>query len=99
MLRSSSLVTRVVSRAQGPKVQNQQRKVHAYTSVGKRVVTLIPGDGIGPEITSSVVGIIQASGAPVEFERFDLNPEAPFPETLLMRYAKDSLLNSSRIPL
>lgn len=35
----------------------------------KRTVTLIPGDGIGPEITESVVAILAAAGAPVEWER------------------------------
>ena len=32
------------------------------------VVTLIPGDGIGPEITEAVVNIFDAAGADVEFE-------------------------------
>ena len=63
----------------------QKRSVHAYTSVGKRTVTLIPGDGIGPEITQAVVGIIQASNAPVDFERFDLSQEESIPQSLLMR--------------
>ncbi|HEY6121734.1 MAG TPA: isocitrate/isopropylmalate family dehydrogenase, partial [Pyrinomonadaceae bacterium] len=31
-------------------------------------ITLIPGDGIGPEVTSSVVRIIEASGVDVEWE-------------------------------
>ena len=31
-------------------------------------VTLIPGDGIGPEISSAVRRIIDASGAPIEWE-------------------------------
>lgn len=31
-------------------------------------VTLIPGDGIGPEITDATVKIIEASGADIEFE-------------------------------
>jgi isocitrate dehydrogenase (NAD+) len=32
-------------------------------------VTLIPGDGIGPAITESVVRIVEASGAPIEWDR------------------------------
>ena len=32
-------------------------------------VTLIPGDGIGPEITESVVKVIEASGADIEWDR------------------------------
>ncbi len=31
-------------------------------------ITLIPGDGIGPEITAAVVGIIKASGVQIEWE-------------------------------
>src|ERR671936_124579 len=31
-------------------------------------ITLIPGDGIGPEVSSAVVRIIEASGAAVEWE-------------------------------
>jgi len=34
-----------------------------------RKVTLIPGDGIGPEITDATIKIIQASGADIEFEK------------------------------
>lgn len=41
------------------------------------MVTLVPGDGIGPEVTASAIGIIQAVGAPVEFERFDNLAELP----------------------
>ena len=34
-------------------------------------VTLIPGDGIGPEVTASVVRVVDALGAPICWERFD----------------------------
>ncbi|KAI8474612.1 MAG: isocitrate dehydrogenase, NAD-dependent [Monoraphidium minutum] len=34
-------------------------------------VTLIPGDGIGPEVTDSVVQIVDALEAPIVWERFD----------------------------
>ncbi len=32
-------------------------------------VTLIPGDGIGPSITDAVVKIVEATGAPIEWDR------------------------------
>ena len=32
-------------------------------------VTLIPGDGIGPEITESVVQIIEAAGVDIDWDR------------------------------
>ena len=34
-------------------------------------VTLVPGDGIGPEITAAVVEILEAAGAPLAWERHD----------------------------
>jgi isocitrate dehydrogenase (NAD+) len=52
-------------------------------------ITLIPGDGIGPEVTDAVVGIIEAAGVGVKWERHDAGVVAvekhgtPLPETLL----------------
>src|SRR5438105_15864143 len=34
----------------------------------KHRITLIPGDGIGPEVAAAVVRIIEASGAEIEWE-------------------------------
>ena len=31
-------------------------------------ITLIPGDGIGPEVTEAVVRILKASGVSIEWE-------------------------------
>jgi isocitrate dehydrogenase (NAD+) len=36
-----------------------------------RVITLIPGDGIGPEVTESVVRVFTAAGLDIEWERYD----------------------------
>ena len=38
------------------------------TPSGKMLVTLIPGDGIGAEVTASAKKIIEATGAPIEWE-------------------------------
>lgn len=52
-------------------------------------VTLIPGDGIGSEITGAVVRIIEASGVEIEWESFIAGAEAlsrygdPLPEPVL----------------
>lgn len=46
------------------------RNLYSYDSP-HRLVTVIPGDGIGPEITSSALGVLQASGAPVAFDILD----------------------------
>lgn len=44
--------------------------------MAKHRITLIPGDGIGPEIVSSAVRIIEASGADIEWETHILGSEA-----------------------
>ena len=36
----------------------------------KHTITLIPGDGIGPEVTEAVVRILEATGVKFEWERF-----------------------------
>ncbi|KAI9006545.1 isocitrate dehydrogenase, NAD-dependent [Phycomyces nitens] len=41
---------------------------------GKYLVTLIPGDGIGPEISRSVKQIFEAANAPIEWEEVDVTP-------------------------
>ena len=38
-----------------------------------RTVTLIPGDGVGPEIAHAVEHIVAATGAPIKFEEFNLS--------------------------
>src|SRR5690348_2700134 len=38
------------------------------TPEGKKVVTLIPGDGIGPEVVEATRRIIDASGVKIEWE-------------------------------
>ena len=50
----------------------------------KHTITLIPGDGIGPEVASSVVRIIEASGVDIEWETHYAGAEAleKFGETL-----------------
>ncbi len=36
-------------------------------------VTLIPGDGIGPEVADATVRLVAATGVPIEWERVELN--------------------------
>lgn len=42
-------------------------KVH-MTPEGKKLITVIPGDGIGPEVVASTQRIIEATGAPLAWE-------------------------------
>ncbi|MGI6450421.1 MAG: isocitrate/isopropylmalate dehydrogenase family protein [Desulfitobacteriia bacterium] len=52
-------------------------------------VTLIPGDGIGPEITSATVDVLNASGAKIEWEVYEVGLAAvekhgePLPENVI----------------
>ena len=52
-------------------------------------VTLVPGDGVGPEITEVAKACIEATGAPIEWEIHDAGDEAikkygtPLPDSLL----------------
>jgi isocitrate dehydrogenase len=42
---------------------------------GTRLVTLIPGDGIGPECVASARRIVEAAGAPIEWEEREAGAE------------------------
>ena len=59
----------------------------------KHTITLIPGDGIGPEVTAAVVAIIEAAGLDITWERHDAGVVAlekhgtPLPDELLASYA------------
>ncbi|MFN2237778.1 MAG: isocitrate dehydrogenase (NAD(+)) [Thermoanaerobaculia bacterium] len=52
-------------------------------------VTLLPGDGIGPEVTAAVVAIVEAAGVEIEWERYVVGAEAialagdPLPKEVL----------------
>jgi len=58
-------------------------------------ITLLPGDGIGPEVTASVVAIIECAGVAVEWESYLVGSEAlarfgePLPQEVL-----DSILRN-----
>ena len=61
-------------------------------------VTLIPGDGIGPEVTASARDIVMASGAAVEFEevaagmREGERSGTPLPATVFESIARNKVL-------
>lgn len=65
-----------IKRGASPKVFFNNARVHT----GKRFqsttkVTLIPGDGIGTEISEAVVKIFQAAKAPIEWETVTVNAQ------------------------
>ena len=41
---------------------------YAVSPDGKKLVTLIPGDGVGPEVVESARRIVEATGAPIAWE-------------------------------
>ena len=63
--------------------------------MARHKITLLPGDGIGPEVTASVVAIIECAGVEVEWEKFFVGAEAisrfgdPLPQEVL-----DSILRN-----
>lgn len=40
-------------------------------------MTLIPGDGIGSELTASVTGVFGAAKVPIDWEIFEVAPKPP----------------------
>ena len=54
-------------------------------------VTLIPGDGIGPEVTNAAVRIIEATGVKFEWEA---SPPAPKPTRSTSEYIPKELTES-----
>jgi len=61
----------VVSKKFSTNINIKNTRSITTTTSGKKRVTLLPGEGIGPEVTQSVVGIFRAAEVPVEWELFD----------------------------
>ena len=57
----------------------------------KRTVTLIPGDGIGPEIAEAVVEIFAAANAPIAWDRQIVSTDTAQPDGQLI---SDSAMES-----
>ncbi|MBW3625535.1 MAG: isocitrate/isopropylmalate dehydrogenase family protein, partial [Armatimonadetes bacterium] len=60
-------------------------------------VTLIPGDGIGPEVTEAAVRVIEAAGVEIEWHRVEAGGEVmarygtPLPDHVLEQIRKDTV--------
>jgi len=48
------------------------RALRQFSNRAQHTVTMIPGDGIGPEISGSVMKIFDAAGAPISWEERDV---------------------------
>ena len=60
-------------------------------------ITLIPGDGIGPEVTDAVVSILEASGVAIDWERHEAGVVAverqgtPLPDELIASIRRNTV--------
>ena len=70
MTRSSPCLVSVSNR--GYKLKASNIPLAKYG--GRHTVTMLPGDGIGPEMMSYVKEVFRCAGAPVDFETINLNP-------------------------
>lgn len=61
---------------------------------GKRVVTLIPGDGIGPEISAAVERIFTAAKIPIHFETVSVTPVLVNGKTAIPSEAIESIIRN-----
>ncbi|CAG0914009.1 unnamed protein product [Notodromas monacha] len=71
MLRSCLLIARGSMRSGSLEVSRVARR---FQSTDVKKVTLIPGDGIGPEISAAVVKIFEAAEVPISWETVDVTP-------------------------
>lgn len=46
-------------------------------------MTLVPGDGVGKELTKSVKSIFKAAQVPIEWEQFDLSGHGALDDSLM----------------
>lgn len=73
-----------------------QRFARHFSTEPMRTVTLMPGDGIGPEISDAVKEIFSAAGAPVEWEVHNIGTDhvAPGSKDLISPDALESVLRN-----
>ncbi|KAJ2546152.1 NAD-dependent isocitrate dehydrogenase, partial [Coemansia sp. RSA 1933] len=71
---AASQIGRVAARSMASQSQAVGQYKSQKNSRGNYEVTLIPGDGIGPEISKSVERIFTAAQVPIEWESVDVTP-------------------------
>ena len=59
-----------------PEIESQLQQPHPPAFKRTHIVTLIPGDGIGPEVTNAVVRILEATGVQFQWEAYAAGAEA-----------------------
>lgn len=72
--------------------------LNSFNRFQMRTVTLIPGDGIGPEISAAVQQIFEAAGVPLQWEAVDVTPvKGPDGKIGIPQQAIDSVVKVSCI--
>src|SRR5213076_1083050 len=61
----------------------------------KRKITVLPGDGIGPEVVDSALAIISATGVAVEFEKCEAGARA-FQQGIVTGIPKETIQSIER---
>ncbi|KAI9709036.1 MAG: NAD-dependent isocitrate dehydrogenase [Candelaria pacifica] len=74
-----------------PEAEKVAKFKGSKNSNGKYTVTLIEGDGIGPEISQSVKDIFAAAEAPIEWESVDVTPTLKDGKTVIPDEAIESV--------
>ncbi len=65
--------------------------------MAKHTITLIPGDGIGPELTSAMTRVVEATGVDIEWERVEAGADVvekygtPLPQQVLDSVRKNKV--------
>ncbi|KAK4788326.1 hypothetical protein SAY86_019645 [Trapa natans] len=93
---AKSLIGLLLSSKPGPSSRlTASRSVTYMPSPGEgvpRVVTLIPGDGIGPYVTDAVEQVMKAMHAPVLFEKYDIRGDMKsVPEEVITSIKKNKV--------
>jgi isocitrate dehydrogenase (NAD+) len=73
-------------------------RIGNFLADGRQVVTMIPGDGIGPEISLSVKQIFAAERVPIVWEDVSVTPFLRNGITTIPDAARDSV-NKNKIAL
>ena len=61
-------------------------------TASKRKITVLPGDGIGPEVVDAALAIVQATGVPVEFEKCEAGARA-FQKGIVTGIPKETIVS------
>ncbi|OLY82050.1 Isocitrate dehydrogenase [NAD] subunit 2, mitochondrial [Smittium mucronatum] len=92
--------TRYLSPSFGSRLYSSvsNKSVGSYSGVknerGNYIATMIPGDGIGPEISQSVVKIFEAAKVPIEWENVEVTPVMKDGVTSIPKPAVDSIMKT-----